>query len=159
MTDILWAPWRERYVRMYKKYKGCLFCKAPARHKDPANLIVKRSRHAFAMLNKYPYNSGHLLVSPYRHQKDLRPLSAEERLDLVELLCEMQELLIRTLRPQSFNVGINIGGLAGAGFRDHLHFHIVPRWKADCNFMSIVGNARVIPGSLNGLYKKLKRAL
>jgi ATP adenylyltransferase len=148
----LWAPWRNVFIKV-KKIKGCIFCVKGK--KDKGLFIIKRSRHSFAMLNIYPYNNGHIMVSPFRHAKDLKALKDEELLDIIKLTRDMQALLEKKLRPHGFNIGINTGKAAGAGYKDHLHIHIVPRWKGDTNFMPVIANTKVMPESLKELYKLL----
>lgn len=157
--DKLWAPWRISYISTAKEQKGCLFCRTSKSSFDRKNLIILRSRHVFVMLNKFPYNSGHLMVSPYRHIKDLKSFTNEEILDMFSTLSKMQDILKETLNPDAFNVGINIGRGAGAGIPGHLHIHIVPRWREDTNFMPVVFNTKIISQSLNALYAKLSKKL
>ncbi|MEK6733105.1 MAG: HIT domain-containing protein [Candidatus Omnitrophota bacterium] len=148
----LWAPWRNVFIKV-KKIKGCIFC---VKGKKDKNLfIVKRSRHSFAMLNIYPYNNGHIMVSPFRHAKDLKILNDKELLDIIKLTRDMQVLLEKKLKPHGFNIGINTGKAAGAGYKDHLHIHIVPRWRGDTNFMPVIADTKVMPESLKELYKLL----
>lgn len=148
----LWAPWRSEFVRLKDK-KKCIFClkKGRSGHK----YIIKKSKFSFALLNKYPYNNGHVMVTPYRHVKDLKKLRGEELLDIIKLVNEMQRLLEKKLRPHGFNIGINIGKAGGAGYKDHVHIHIVPRWEGDTNFMPVIGNTKIVPQSLGELYKIL----
>ena len=148
----LWAPWRNKFIKI-KKLRGCIFCVKGK--KDKNLLIVKRSRHSFAMLNIYPYNNGHIMVSPFRHAKDLKALKDDELLDIIKLTRDMQALLEKKLKPHGFNIGINTGKAAGAGYKDHLHIHIVPRWLGDTNFMPVTADTKVMPESLKELYKLL----
>lgn len=150
--DRLWAPWRSKFVRGTKK-KRCIFCLK--NNPDNKRFIVKKSKHSFALLNIYPYNNGHVMVSPYRHAKDLKALEDKELLDLIKLVRDMQCLLDKKLKPHGFNIGINVGEAGGAGYRHHLHIHIVPRWNGDTNFMPVIGNTKVVPQSLEELYKLL----
>jgi ATP adenylyltransferase len=147
--DKLWAPWRNKFI-LSKKKNGCIFCSKNNTY------VVKKSKFSFALLNIYPYNNGHMMVSPYRHVKNLKGLNDAELFDLIKLTREMQILLEKKLRPQGFNIGINIGEAGGAGYKSHVHIHIVPRWKGDTNFMPVVGNTKVIPQSLKELHKLLK---
>lgn len=159
--DYLWAPWRVKYIsRLTKKNpaKKCVFCSILKEKKDEKNYIVKRSNHCFSVLNIYPYNNGHLMVMPYRHVGELTKLKAEEKKDLFELLEVMQVLLDKTMKPTGYNIGMNIGRVAGAGFPGHLHIHIVPRWSGDVNFMPVIANTKIISRSLNDLYEKLRHA-
>ncbi len=159
--DILWAPWRINYVSV-KKHKGCIFCdslKALSKKTDKKKeYIVFRGIHSFCILNIFPYNNGHIMVSPKRHVKDLSYLSDAELFDLIKSVTRAKNLLEKVLRPEGYNIGINISKSAGAGIVGHLHIHIVPRWHGDTNFMPAVYNARVISQSLNELHKRLKSA-
>ena len=152
--DKLWAPWRSKFVKARKK-KGCIFCLKTK--KDKEAFVVKKSKFSFALLNIYPYNNGHVMVSPYRHVKDLKELRDKELLDIMKLVQEMQALLEKKLKPHGFNIGINTGKVAGAGYRGHVHIHIVPRWSGDTNFMPVTGNTKVIPQSLEELRKLLTK--
>ncbi len=160
MMDILWAPWREAYVTktLKKKSKGCVFCQILKAKKDEKTYIVERSAHAFAVLNIYPFNGGHILIIPNRHVADLTDLSDEERLDLLDLLVRMKARMQKAFKPQAFNVGMNLGHIAGAGIPEHLHIHVVPRWSGDVNFMPALFGTKVIPVSLNKVYGLLKNA-
>lgn len=155
--DKLWAPWRSKYITSVKSIKGCIFCAKPKAKDDRSNYIVSRTPHSFSMLNIYPYNNGHIMIAPYRHVKDLNKLSEKEMLDLFNLLNESQELIARALKPDGFNIGINLGRAAGAGYKSHLHIHIVPRWVGDVNFMPVFTSTKVVSESLDALYSKLKR--
>ena len=151
--DRLWAPWRSKFVRGKKK-KKCIFCVKKTGAAEPR--IVKKSKFSFAMLNTYPYNNGHVMVSPYRHVKDLKGLNDRELLDIMNLVQDMQRLLEKKLKPHGFNIGINTGTVAGAGYKDHIHIHIVPRWSGDTNFMPVTGATKVLPQSLKELRRLLK---
>lgn len=153
--DKLWAPWRIRYIQA-KKIKGCIFCLKPKQKMDKKNYILKKGRHVFSLLNIFPYNNGHLMVAPYRHVAELEDLNASEMKELWQLAVVSIRLLKRHLKPQGFNVGINLGKVAGAGFDKHLHVHIVPRWDADTNFMPVLSKTKIISQSLDELYKTLK---
>ncbi len=153
---IIWAPWRIKYIQ--KKYKGCLFCKIAKSKNDSRNFLVKRGKFSFSVLNIYPYNNGHVMVAPERHVADLNSLAEDELLDLLNNLNEIKSILEKILKPQGFNIGINIGRVAGAGFPGHLHIHIVPRWNGDTNFMPVTAKTKVLSQSLAELYKKLKNA-
>lgn len=157
--DKIWAPWRSGYITSIDSMKGCIFCSKPKVKKDKANHIVLRGRHSFSILNIYPYNNGHMMVVPYRHVDDIFKLDGDELLDLIKLLKETKELLSRVMRPDGYNVGINIGRAAGAGLKDHAHIHIVPRWVGDANFMPVVSSSKVISESLDALYDRLKKCL
>ena len=155
--DKLWAPWRAKYIRL-NHAKGCIFCienKDRERFKTVPCLVIKKSKLSFAMLNIYPYNNGHIMVSPYRHVKDLKGLNDSEILDIMKLTIEVQGLLEKKLKPHGFNIGINVGRAGGAGYKNHLHIHIVPRWIGDTNFMPVVTNTKIVSQSLKELHKIL----
>ena len=153
-NEILWAPWRIAYITG-RKEKGCLFCRA-YRAKDPAaHFVIEKKKDVFSIINTYPYNNGHIMVAPRRHVADLDQLSARERSALFEHVVAMQKRLKMVLGPQGFNIGMNIGAIAGAGIKDHIHVHIVPRWSGDTNFMPSVAGTKVISQSLDELYEQL----
>lgn len=152
--DKLWAPWRIRYIQSPRN-KGCIFCKAAA-SKDK-NYVFINNEYSFAMLNIFPYNNGHTLIAPKRHMHKTSSLKKEEILDIFKTMNETTRRLNRTLKPHGYNIGVNISEFAGAGIKGHLHFHIVPRWKGDTNFMPVIYNTKVISQSLNGLYRRLKK--
>ena len=154
--DQLWAPWRDKYISaVMKPMRGCVFCRIGKERADKKNLIFVRAKYCFAVLNLFPYNNGHILLMPYRHVNDLQKLHKAESDELFELLIHTKKLLTKVLRPQGFNVGINLGRIAGAGFPGHLHVHVVPRWKGDMNFMPVVGSTKVISQSLHNLHQSL----
>lgn len=152
----LWAPWRIKYILEADKADGCIFCDKPKEDKDEKNLILYRGRKCFVMMNKFPYNNGHLMIAPYRHTADLAGLSPEEREELMALAGMSVEVLERTLSAQGFNIGMNLGRVAGAGIDQHLHLHVVPRWSGDTNFMPILGDVKVISEALEETYRKLR---
>lgn len=144
----LWAPWRMEFIRAPKE-PGCFLCRiAAGPEHDAENHVVGRCGTALLLLNRYPYNGGHLMAAPLRHVATLAELAADEMRDLMALVCRGQKLLERIMRPEGFNVGINQGAAAGAGLQDHLHVHVVPRWEGDTNFMPVLGGARVVPEAL-----------
>jgi len=149
----LWAPWRMDYI-LLKKEEGCIFCRKPLEKRDRENLIVYRGSSGFVMMNKFPYNNGHLMIIPNRHCLDLEALHEKEMKELFRLLKMATLVLKETLEPHGFNVGINLGKIAGAG-EDHVHIHVVPRWVGDTNFMPIFGEAKIIPQYLEETYKTL----
>ena len=151
----LWAPWRMEYIQM-EKPAGCILCDKPKEDADTANYILYRGEKNFIMLNCYPYNPGHLMVAPYRHTANLEELSDDERNEHFEMTVRCLKLLKQVFNPQGFNLGINIGRIAGAGIDEHIHTHIVPRWQGDTNFMPVLSDARVIPEALAETYHKLK---
>lgn len=149
----LWAPWRKAYIRpKNRKDSRCLFCRIRDEKKDPKNYLLKRNSTAYAVLNIYPYTNGHVLIVPNRHVASMAQLKAQEKLDWLALADESLAGLKKAIRPQGFNVGINLGRIAGAGVPGHLHLHIVPRWQGDTNFMPVLGETRVISESLDSLY-------
>jgi ATP adenylyltransferase len=154
----MWTPWRMEYIRRESR-PGCIFCDMLDAEDDRAHLILQRGELAFLVLNKYPYNNGHVMVVPYRHMDTLEALTPDETADMMSLV----NLSIRTLRltsqPEGFNIGVNIGKIAGAGVLDHVHIHVVPRWKGDTNFMPVLADVRLIPQHLSETYDELSRAL
>lgn len=154
----LWTPWRSAYVGGAAK-SGCPFCERPAAGDDAATLILLRGQRCFVIMNLYPYNTGHLMIVPYRHLADPGALAPEEWHELVALLPRLTAALTETMRPDGFNVGMNIGSAAGAGIADHLHLHVVPRWAGDTNFMPVLGATKVLPELLPETYARLRRAL
>ena len=154
----LWAPWRMEYIKKPKE-KECLFCRVIREDKDRENLVLYRSKHGFIILNKYPYNNGHLMVAPYKHTPTPLELREEEDLDLSYLIKLCMKILDKTMRPQGFNIGANIGRAAGAGIEEHYHIHIVPRWIGDTNYMPIISDTKVIVEHLYATYDKLREAL
>ncbi len=156
-TKRLWAPWRIQYIKSFKKEKGCLFCRVFKSKNTAKNLVIFRLKTSLAMLNLYPYNNGHLLIVPARHVPSLEMLEVDEISDLMRCLNKAKLLLDKTIKPQGYNIGCNINRIAGAGFDQHLHIHIVPRWAGDANFMTPLCNTRVISQSLIELYKELTK--
>ena len=156
----LWAPWRTGYIQKISKHSmmRCVFCKILKERRDKFNFIVERAQHNFSVLNIYPYNNGHTLVMPCRHVSDLSHLRKDEKAELFELLESTQALLKKVLKPEGYNVGVNLGRVAGAGFPGHIHFHIVPRWTGDMNFMPVVANTKVMSQSLKVLWQRLSDA-
>jgi len=152
----IWSPWRMKYVENHKKEKGCIFCNALARTDNEENLIIKRGKLAFVILNLYPYTSGHIMVAPMAHQPSLEYLDPASRVEMMELVSQSIVVLKEIYHPHAFNVGANIGEAAGAGEPDHVHLHIVPRWTGDANFMSTLGETRVLPEALEETYKRIK---
>jgi ATP adenylyltransferase len=156
MEKPLWAPWRMEFIRQ-EKPKGCIFCEFPAAPEadDRKNLVVHRSPRSFTCLNRYPYNSGHLMVIPRAHVADLAALSAEEYRDLGEELRRAVAVVQAVYRPDGLNVGTNLGRPAGAGIADHLHWHVVPRWVGDNNFMPVLADQRVVVEALDAAWERL----
>jgi ATP adenylyltransferase len=154
--ESLWAPWRMEYIRATKD-DGCFLCRHAQSADDAANLLLIRDRTCFAILNRYPYNPGHLLVCPYKHTGALDDLTTDELGDLLVLTRRCQQLLTRAMRPEGFNIGLNVGRVAGAGVLDHVHFHLVPRWNGDANFMPVLADVRVVPQALAETYELLRK--
>ncbi len=152
----LWSPWRMTYIENHEKEDGCVFCKAQANADSAENLIAFRGQNAYVILNRYPYTSGHLMVIPFEHKPNLEELNAETRAEMMELTSRSTTILRKIYKTESFNVGANIGEAAGAGVLGHVHIHIVPRWAGDTNFMSSVGETRVLPEALEDTYKRVK---
>ncbi len=152
----LWAPWRMEFI-LNEKPNGCIFCLEEKRDVagEKERLILFRDRLSFVMMNRYPYCNGHLLIAPYRHVADMAALTADEMLELFENIRRCCTVIGASLAPQGFNIGINLGKPAGAGIDDHLHLHVVPRWIGDTNFMTIIGDVRVMPENLSATYDKL----
>lgn len=153
--ESLWSSWRMAYIERADK-TGCIFCEQPQRSDGKDNLILHRGRTAFVILNRFPYNPGHLMVSPFRHVGEFKELSREERLELMDLLAFSCDIIDGTLQPQGANVGVNLGRVAGAGIVGHIHLHVVPRWNGDTNFMPVIGRTKVIPEGLEETYAKLR---
>ncbi len=155
-AERLWAPWRLQYIKGEKSGE-CIFCTKPALD-DESALIVRRGELCFVMLNAFPYTSGHVMVAPYEHTADLARLDEAVALELMALTQESLRAIGVAYRPDGFNVGANLGTAAGAGVADHLHFHVVPRWEGDTNFVAVIGEVRVLPESLEDTYRTLKEA-
>ena len=151
----LWAPWRMEYI-LQEKPDGCIFCDKPRQDRDRDNLILHRGAGCFVIMNFYPYNNGHLMVVPYRHSADLAALTAAEQSEMMALLGRCTTILTQQMKPHGFNIGMNLGRTAGAGIDDHLHFHIVPRWNGDTNFMPITGHTNVLSQGLQESWDQLK---
>jgi len=154
MADVVWAPWRMAYI-LAEKSLGCIFCERLREPHDTKNLILWRGRTAFVIMNLYPYNNGHLMVVPHAHAASLTELEPGQRAELVGLIMHCEQVLRHVLRPDGFNIGLNLGAAAGAGIAEHLHVHIVPRWEGDTNYMTVVGETRVIPQHIDQTYALL----
>ena len=157
MNRPLWAPWRVEYIHS-EKDGGCFLCRMFAETADRENLLLVRGKTCAIMLNRYPYNSGHLMVAPYRHIAEPADFTPEENLEMAALTARAVKVLRTVMSPQGFNIGINLGEAAGAGLKGHLHQHIVPRWAGDTNFMPVLGGPRVIPEALNVTYDLLMKS-
>ena len=156
----MWAPWRKSYLRSSsRKRSGCLFCRLLRDNKDKRNLILFRSAHYAVILNRYPYNNGHLMIVPKRHIACMSQMNGPEKAEFFEVFEKTRIALLKAMKPQGFNVGMNISDIAGAGVPDHLHWHMVPRWKGDVNFMPIIAGTKVISESLESAYEILSGAI
>lgn len=153
--DKLWAPWRIKYIGKCKQ-KKCIFCES--KHNPEKNFVILKTKYSIAMLNIFPYNNGHVMVSPLLHKKDLKLLNDIEIVDLFRTVDKIKALLEKVLKPDGYNIGINMGRSAGAGITGHLHIHIVPRWFGDTNFMPSLYDTKIISQSLGELYKLLVNA-
>jgi ATP adenylyltransferase len=152
----IWASWRMKYISKANTETGCVFCIALAKKDDSHNLIVMRGERAFIILNKYPYTSGHVMVAPLAHKATIEDLDPDTRAEMMELASLCMTNLRKIYNPQAFNLGANIGEAAGAGVPGHVHLHIVPRWNGDTNFMSTVGEVRVLPEDIEDTYQRLR---
>jgi ATP adenylyltransferase len=158
--DPLHAPWRIEYILSPKPAQDeSLFTRIGQSNDDEANLVIARDRTCFALLNRYPYTGGHLMVVPYKQTPDLNGLTEEELADLMKLLRRCQNALARVMKPDGYNIGVNLGKCAGAGILEHLHIHIVPRWNGDTNFMPVIAGTGVVPQALSELAAQLRAAL
>jgi ATP adenylyltransferase len=154
----LWAPWRINYIQALDKTDGCFICNNLRRpDDDDKNLVLWRTKHSIVILNRFPYNNGHLLIAPVRHIAELDQATEEELLDMIKLVSQSQKALSLAIQPHGFNVGMNFGRCAGAGLPSHLHIHVVPRWDGDTNFMSVCSDTKVISQSLSELLELLKK--
>jgi ATP adenylyltransferase len=155
--DQLFAPWRMAYIDSADKQEGCIFCDFPKENRDRDRLILARGERVFVIMNAFPYNPGHLMVAPYRHEGEYNLLEEPEFLEMHRYGQRCVKILKKAMSPQGFNMGINIGKIAGAGFAGHVHLHIVPRWNGDTNFMPVVGETKVLPEALHETWEKLKK--
>lgn len=161
--DKIYAPWRNDYVSKASKKidkekvtsKDCIFCKYLKENKDKENLIIKRFKKSFIIMNRYPYNAGHLMVLPITHKKDLFDLNKQERAELIETVNTAIEIIKKVFNPDGFNVGINMGSAGGGGIPSHLHIHVLPRWNGDTNFLASIGNTKVICSDFKKVYERL----
>ena len=154
----LWAPWRMDYITR-EKDKNCIFCRAWQEKRDETNYVVFRGKNCLTMLNIFPYNNGHLMIAPYRHLSEIENLRNEEIQELMTTSQLMVKLLKKVMKPNGFNIGINLGRAGGAGIVDHLHLHIVPRWEGDTNYMPVISETKVISQALKQTYRQFKEEL
>jgi ATP adenylyltransferase len=157
--DYLWTPWRYAYVTTAEKIAGCLFCNLLKAGDDEKTNIVYRGRDCFIILNTYPYTSGHVMILPYAHLDELQKLPVEAAHEMMDLSQRMETVLRQLYSPNGINLGMNIGQAAGAGVAGHIHMHVLPRWVADANFMSVVGETRVLPEALETTYSRIRGAM
>jgi Diadenosine tetraphosphate (Ap4A) hydrolase and other HIT family hydrolases len=157
--ETLYSPWRMAYISSAEKPPECIFCEFPKKNEDEAFLILHRGKTCFVILNAFPYNPGHLMVVPYRHIADYESLSDMELLEMHRLAGACIAVLKENMAPHGFNMGINLGRIAGAGVDGHVHLHVVPRWSGDTNFTTVIGETRVLPEALSVTWTKLKKAL
>lgn len=154
----LFSPWRSQYIESFKTEPGarnCVFCDARERTDDEKTLVVYRGKEVFVLMNLFPYNSGHLLIIPNRHTSDFQSLSASESSECQELLQTSQRTLAETVKPHAYNIGMNLGRTAGAGIEDHLHWHIVPRWNGDTNFLPVLADTKLVSEDMQKVWKLL----
>jgi ATP adenylyltransferase len=156
-SDRIWAPWRLEYIKG-DKANQCILCALPAEGDDRASLIVHRGERCFVILNAYPYTNGHVMVAPFEHTARLDELDSAAAAEMMHLAQQSLRALERAYGPEGYNVGANLGAVAGAGVEDHVHLHVVPRWKGDTNFMPVLGDVRVLPQSLEDSWKELRAA-
>jgi ATP adenylyltransferase len=155
--DHLWAPWRMGYIlNNSKSHEGCFLCNSLKQNDDRKNYVLYRGKHSFVIMNRYPYNNGHLLVVPNAHVPDMNALSVDELADLMKCAQDSLNVLKQDMKPEGFNVGINIGKVAGAGLPEHMHIQIVPRWTGDTSYLTVFDETRVMPELLEGTYKRLR---
>jgi ATP adenylyltransferase len=157
--DYLWTPWRYAYIKESQGTPGCIFCEKLKEKDDAKALIIHRGRHCFICLNAYPYSNGHSMVIPYAHLDELQKLPVDTANELIGLTQRLESALRKLYGPDGINVGVNLGKAAGAGVDGHVHLHILPRWFGDTNFMTVVGETRVLPEALETTYRRMKAAL
>ncbi len=161
--DRMWAPWRMEYIKGHSKApksaSTCILCGLTEQADGEENLILTRTKHAYVVMNRYPYTNGHVMVVPLRHTDDFASLSAEEALDLMKLMQRAVSAMQNTIRAQGFNIGMNIGRVAGAGIDEHLHFHVVPRWNGDTNFMPVLADVNLVNDHLIPCYRMLREEI
>jgi ATP adenylyltransferase len=157
--DYLWTPWRYAYVTANNKNTDCIFCDLPNLGDDAKARIVHRGQHCYIVLNTYPYTPGHVMVVPFAHLDELQKLPLDAAHEMMDLSQKIERVLRQLYRPDGVNLGMNIGKAAGAGVAGHIHMHVLPRWVADANFLSVVGETRILPESLETTYERIREAL
>lgn len=153
----IWSPWRYQYIASADRQPGCIFCRAQEKDREREYLVIYRAQLNYIILNLFPYTSGHLMIVPYQHTASFADMSLAVTAEMMELAKRAQTALESEYHPDGFNIGMNLGRSAGAGVADHVHLHVVPRWAGDANFVSIVGETRVLPEDLHTTYDKLKK--
>jgi ATP adenylyltransferase len=153
----LWTPWRSTYMNEKKNKSSCIFCDAAAADNDEETLVVYRGAHIFGILNRYPYTTGHLMIAPYAHVSRLTQATDEAAREMMLTARRAEQILQRAYNPDGLNIGMNLGEAAGAGIEEHIHLHVLPRWKGDANFMTSVGQTRVLPELLGDTFQKVRR--
>ena len=154
----LWSPWRMKYIRRQKTPKGCVFCDAVQKEDGESNLIVARGKRVFVILNRYPYTSGHIMIVPFEHIGSFEKMDEETSAEVMHLIRQGITALDQIYKPDGYNMGANLGASAGAGIANHIHFHLVPRWDGDTNFMTSIGETRVLPEDLSETFRQIKNA-
>ena len=154
--DYLWSPWRYQYVTQAVPQKGCVFCVKMQQSNDEENLILYRGLNNYVLLNLFPYNAGHLMIAPYSHIGELSLADDATWMEMMSLTRKAEQALKKAYRPDGINLGMNLGKSAGAGIADHIHMHVLPRWHADSNFLTVIGETRILPEALPDTYRKLK---
>jgi ATP adenylyltransferase len=157
--DYLWTPWRYAYVSGTEKTTGCVFCNAVKEKDDADALVVYRGKNCFVILNAFPYTPGHVMIVPYAHLDELQKLSTDAAHEMIALSQRMEAVLRELYRPDGINLGMNIGKAAGAGIAGHIHMHVLPRWIADANFVSVVGETRILPETLEVTWERMRKAM
>jgi len=155
--DHIWSPWRYKYITTVSSEPACILCKVFTEGVDEQNWILHRGSLNFVILNLFPYTSGHLMIVPYQHQASLAPLDEPTTTEMIELTKKVQRALENEYHPDGFNIGMNLGQSAGAGISEHIHLHVVPRWTGDANFVSVIGETRVLPEELRTTYERLRK--
>jgi ATP adenylyltransferase len=154
--EIIWTPWRYEYVNSVDERDGCIFCEKSKEETDRENLVVYRGRHCFAILNLFPYTTGHIMIAPYKHTGTIEKLDPETLTEMMVVAQNSLSAIRDAFGPEGFNLGINISRVAGAGIRDHVHLHLVPRWAGDNNFMAVIADTRVLPRTLDDVWLALE---
>jgi ATP adenylyltransferase len=157
--DYVWTPWRYRYIANAAKDEGCVFCRALEANDDAQTLIVYRAEKNFIILNRYPYTSGHVMIVPYVHVGDLAALPADTLTEMMLLAQRVEKALEENYHPEGYNLGMNLGRMAGAGITGHLHLHVLPRWTGDASFITVIGETRVVPEELSTTFERLRKSL